>query len=116
MVAAVEKQGIDKDEDMIVLKESLALIVKKELEKNAVSEETLTAIKKEIAALPDCPEYAQPTATLPFEIWSGLFQMQNYYMNSEGRVMNDQHKETRRKMLKEGNLQQYEQVMVKQQQ
>jgi len=116
LVAAVEKQGIDKDEDMIVLKESLALIVKKELEKNAVSEETLTAIKKEIAALPDCPEYAQPTATLPFEIWSGLFQMQNYYMNSEGRVMNDQHKETRRKMLKEGNLQQYEQVMVKQQQ
>jgi len=50
---------------------------------------------------------------LPFDIWSTLFQLQNFYMNSEGRIMNDKHKADRRKLLKEGKLPEYEQVMIK---
>ena len=69
LVSAVEKLGIDKDEDMIVLKEALALQVEKKQKEFALDEETCANIKKEIEALPDCPEYKNPKATLPFDIW-----------------------------------------------
>jgi len=38
--------------------------------------------------------------------------MQNFYMNSEGRAMNEQHKEGRRQLLKDGKLQEYEIIML----